>query len=82
MVKAGRVAIVFYEIAESGEQNLAIRGPLSEVRMALEAGIEAANRTPYNGKMVSYQIIPNPPENVESVLGFEYSEAVEHFRWG
>jgi microcompartment protein CcmL/EutN len=80
MVKAGRVTIVYYDIAESGEQVVAIRGPISEVRPAMEAGIEAADAPP-NGKLVTYYIVPNPPENVLAVLPLQYTENVEHFRW-
>lgn len=81
MVKAGRVTIVYYDIAESGEQVVAIRGPVSEVKPAMEAGIEAADKAPPNGKLVTYYIVPNPPENVEAVLPLQYTERVERFRW-
>lgn len=81
MVKAGRVTIVYYDIAESGQQVVAIRGPISEVRPAMEAGIEAAATAPPNGKLETYYIVPNPPENVVEVLPLEYSEKVEEFRW-
>ncbi|MBF2000967.1 MAG: carbon dioxide-concentrating mechanism protein CcmK [Synechococcales cyanobacterium C42_A2020_086] len=81
MVKAGRVTIVYYDIAESGEQVVAIRGPVSEVKPAMEAGIEAAGKAPPNGKLVTYYIVPNPPENVVEVLPIQYSERVEQFRW-
>jgi microcompartment protein CcmL/EutN len=80
MVKAGRVAIVYYDIAESGEQVVAIRGPVSEVKPAMEAGIAAADQPP-NGKLVTHYIVPNPPENVLSVLPLQYTESVEQFRW-
>jgi microcompartment protein CcmL/EutN len=80
MVKAGRVVIVHYDIAESGEQLVAIRGPISEVKPAMEAGIAAA-ATPPNGKLVTYYIVPNPPENVLEVLPLQYTETVEEFRW-
>jgi microcompartment protein CcmL/EutN len=81
MVKAGRVTIVYYDIAESGHQVVAVRGPISEVRPAMDAGIEAAEKAPPNGQLISYYIVPNPPENVESVLPLEYTEKVEEFRW-
>lgn len=80
MVKAGRVTIVHYDIAESGEHVVAIRGPVSEVRPAMEAGIAAAATAPPNGKLVTYYVVPNPPENVEAVLPIHYTEAVERFR--
>lgn len=81
MVKAGRVTIVYYDIAESGHQVVAVRGPISEVKPAVEAGIEAAEKAPPHGQLISYYIVPNPPENVESVLPLEYTEKVEEFRW-
>ncbi|GAB4226917.1 MAG: BMC domain-containing protein [Elainellaceae cyanobacterium] len=81
MVKAGRVTIVYYDIAESGHQVVAIRGPISEVRPAMEAGIEAAGTAPPNGGLETYYIVPNPPENVVEVLPLEYTETVEEFRW-
>jgi microcompartment protein CcmL/EutN len=80
MVKAGRVVIVYYDIAESGEQVVAIRGPISEVKPAMAAGIAAA-ATPPNGKLVTHYIVPNPPENVLEVLPLQYTETVEEFRW-
>jgi microcompartment protein CcmL/EutN len=80
MVKAGRVTIVYYDIAESGEQIVAIRGPISEVKPAMAAGIEAA-ATPPNGILVTHYIVPNPPENVVSVLQLQYGENVDQFRW-
>lgn len=80
MVKAGRVVIVYYDIAESGEQVVAIRGPISEVKPAMEAGIAAA-KTPPNGKLVTYYIVPNPPENVIEVLPLQYTAIVEQFQW-
>jgi len=33
-----------------------------------------------NGKLVTYYIVPNPPENVEAVLPIHYTEDVERFR--
>ncbi|MGJ3246865.1 MAG: carbon dioxide-concentrating mechanism protein CcmK [Elainellaceae cyanobacterium] len=80
MVKAGRVTIVRYDRAESGRQFVAVRGPVSEVKRAVEAGIEAANRLPYEGKVTTYYIVPNPPENLEAVLPIDYSEECEEFR--
>ena len=39
MVKAGRVTLVKYERAESGRQFVAVRGPVMEVKRAVEAGL-------------------------------------------
>ncbi|MBE9181361.1 BMC domain-containing protein [Oculatella sp. LEGE 06141] len=79
MVKAARVTIVYYDIAESGNQVVAVRGTTSEVRPSVEAGIEAANKT-VGGEVITYYIVPNPPDNVVSVLPIEYTEKVERFR--
>jgi microcompartment protein CcmL/EutN len=79
MVKAGRVTIVYYGIAERGNMLVAIRGGISEVKPAVEAGIEAAEKA-FGGKVMTYYVIPNPPENVEAVLPIHYTQASEPFR--
>lgn len=79
MVKAARVTLVYYGIAESGQFVVAVRGPTSEVYPSVEAGIAAAEKV-YGGIVVSHYIVPNPPENVESVLPLEYTEVSQQFR--
>jgi microcompartment protein CcmL/EutN len=79
MVKAARVTLVYYDIAESGHFVVAIRGPISEVKPALDAGIEAAESV-FGGEVVTHYIVPNPPENVVAVLPIEYTEVSEPFR--
>jgi microcompartment protein CcmL/EutN len=81
MVKAGRVTLVYFGLAERAEFLVAVRGPTAEVKTAVEAGVEAANVTPPGGKLVSHYIVPNPPENVESVLPIEFTSQVERFRF-
>jgi microcompartment protein CcmL/EutN len=81
MVKAGRVTLVYFGLAERAEFLVAVRGPTAEVRAAIAAGIEAANLTPPGGKLVSHYIVPNPPENVESVMPIEFTSQVERFRF-
>jgi microcompartment protein CcmL/EutN len=78
MVKAGRVTLVYYGMAESARFLVTIRGSISEVRPAVEAGIEAANKA-YGGEVVTHYIVPNPPENVVAVLPIEYTQASEPF---
>ena len=80
MVKAGRVTIVYFGLAERAEFLVAIRGVTAEVKAAMAAGIEAADTTPPGGMLVSHYTVPNPPENVEAVLPMEFSAAVERFR--
>jgi len=79
MVKSGRVALVSFDKAERGEFFVAIRGPVSEVKRSMAAGIAAAEAS-YGGKVVTHYTIPNPPENLEAVLPIDYTEASEPFR--
>ncbi|NJP08621.1 MAG: carbon dioxide-concentrating mechanism protein CcmK [Leptolyngbyaceae cyanobacterium RU_5_1] len=79
MVKAGHVTLVYFGLAERAEFLVAIRGRTAEVRRAIAAGTEAADTTPPGGKLVSHYIVPNPPENVESVLPIEFTAKVERF---
>lgn len=80
MVKAGRVTIVTQERSESGRQFVAVRGPVSEVKRAVEAGLAAASELPNEGKVTTHYIVPNPPENVVGVLPIDYTSASEPFR--
>jgi microcompartment protein CcmL/EutN len=79
MVKGGRVTLVYFDLAEAAQFIVAIRGPISEVRAAMEAGIEATQKV-YGNQLLTHYIVPNPPENVESVLPISYTDAVERFR--
>ncbi len=72
MVKAGAVTLVYYGLAERAEFIVAIRGNVSEVEQAVVAGVLAGEEAKRGG-VVSHYIIPNPPENVESVLPIEYT---------
>lgn len=83
MVKAARVTLVQYSRAESGRHFVAIRGEVAEVRTALAAGIEAGEQGWGGGEtrqVITHYIVPNPPENLESVLPIDFSEASELFR--
>lgn len=79
MVKGGRVTLVYFDLAERGEFLVAIRGSISEVEPAMQAGLAAA-KTAFNGEVVSHYIVPNPPENVVAVLPIEYTEKSQRFR--
>jgi microcompartment protein CcmL/EutN len=79
MVKAARVTLVYYDIAESGHHVVAIRGPKSEVCPAVEAGIAAVEEV-FGAELVTHYIVPNPPENVQSVLPIDYTAVSEEFR--
>ncbi len=79
MVKAGRVTLVGYIRAGSARFTVNIRGDVSEVKTAMEAGIEAAKKTP-GGTLETWVIIPRPHENVECVLPIGYTDEVEPYR--
>ncbi|MBZ8180721.1 MAG: carbon dioxide-concentrating mechanism protein CcmK [Oscillatoria sp. PMC 1051.18] len=79
MVKSGRVTLVGYIRVGSARFTVNIRGDVSEVKRAMEAGIEAVERA-YGATLESWVIIPRPHENVECVLPIEYNDKVERFR--
>jgi len=80
MVKGGKVTLVYYGLAERAEFMVVIRGPNSEVQLAMTKGIEAANNT-FGGEVVSHYIVPIPPDNVVGVLPIEYSDQDLPFRF-
>ncbi len=79
MVKSAAVTIVYNDKAESGRFIVAVRGQVSEVNRSVEAGIKAGEET-YGGEVITHYIVPNPPENVESVLPIHFTEKTEPFR--
>ena len=79
MVKAGAVTLVYYGLAERGNFIVTIRGRVSEVEVAVAAGVEAAENV-FGGEVIAHYIIPNPNENVVDVLPIEYTQKVERFR--
>ncbi|NJM58070.1 MAG: carbon dioxide-concentrating mechanism protein CcmK [Synechococcales cyanobacterium RU_4_20] len=79
MVKAGRITVVGYLRAGSARFTVNIRGAVSEVKTAMEAGRAAAENTP-GGTLETWVIIPRPHENVEAVLPIAYSPESEPYR--
>ena len=79
MVKGARVTLVSIDKAERGNFFVAVRGSVSEVKSAMDAGLEAAENT-YGGKVMLHYTVPNPPENIVTVLPIHYTEASEPFR--
>jgi microcompartment protein CcmL/EutN len=78
MLKAGNVTLVYYGLAERAEFIIAVRGTVSAVEQAVAAGVIAGEATK-RGAVVSHYIIPNPPENVDSVMPIHYTEASREF---
>jgi microcompartment protein CcmL/EutN len=79
MVKAGAVTLVYFGQAESGRFLVAIRGRVAEVKTAVASGIAAGEQV-YGGEVITHYMIPNPSENIETVLPIEYTQKVEKFR--
>jgi|GEM_PF-31646 len=79
MVKAGRVTLVGYIRAGSARFTINIRGDVSEVKAAMDAGIAAVENV-YGATLETWVIIPRPHENIVSVLPIDYSDSVERFR--
>ncbi len=79
MVKAARVTLVYYGLAERGQFMVAIRGGTSEVKPAMAAGIAAAEKI-MGCSIITHYTIPNPPENLETVLPIDFTEESLPFR--
>lgn len=79
MVKAGRVTLVGYIRVGSARFTVNIRGDVSEVKAAMDAGIEAVKKTE-GATLESWVIIARPHENVVAVLPIDYNDNVEVFR--
>lgn len=79
MVKAGRVTLVGYIRAGSARFTIQIRGDVSEVKTAMDAGIAAVEKA-YGATLESWVIIPRPHENVVAILPIDFSADVEVFR--
>lgn len=65
MLKAADVLLVGYEKTGGGHCTAIVRGGISDVRMAVEAGIRTAQDF---GQFVSSTLIPRPLPNLEAVL--------------
>jgi carbon dioxide concentrating mechanism protein CcmO len=65
MLKASSVRLVGYEKIGSGYCTAVVRGGISDVRLAVDAGVDFAERI---GQLVSSTVIPRPLANLEAVL--------------
>nr|WP_242024999.1 MULTISPECIES: BMC domain-containing protein [unclassified Phormidium] len=65
MLKAADVLLVGYEKTGGGHCTAIVRGGISDVRMAVEAGVKTAEDF---GQFVSSTLIPRPLPNLEAVL--------------
>ncbi|AFY69883.1 microcompartments protein [Thalassoporum mexicanum PCC 7367] len=67
MLKASGVLLVGYEKIGQGYCTAVVRGRIADVRIAVQAGIETAEKFE---QLVSATVIPRPMPNLESVLPF------------
>ena len=79
MVKAGRITLVGYIRVGSARFTVNIRGDVSEVKTAMDAGIEAVKKAE-GAALESWVIIPRPHDNVVAVLPIDYTEEVQEYR--
>lgn len=81
MVKAARVTLVGYVRCGSARFMVVIRGDVSEVKAAMDAGIAAASsEKTFGSALESWVIIPRPHENVVAVLPIGFTPEVQEFR--
>jgi carbon dioxide concentrating mechanism protein CcmK len=80
MVKSGQVTLVSYEPSENGQFTVTIRGAISAVRSAVEAGVEAAEKFTHGSKLFAHYIIPNPTDNTVGVLPIDYTKVSAPFQ--
>ncbi|MEM6445251.1 MAG: carbon dioxide-concentrating mechanism protein CcmK [Cyanobacteria bacterium J06642_2] len=80
MVKNGSVTLVSYQGAESGQYYVSVRGRVSEVKRAVEAGVAAVENQANGAKLQNYYIVPHPTENVEQTLDMNHNEISDPYR--
>jgi microcompartment protein CcmL/EutN len=49
------------------------------VKTAVSAGIDCEKEV-YGGEVITHYIVPNPPENVETILPIHFTQKSEPFR--
>lgn len=65
MLKAASVTLIGYEKTGSGHCTAIVRGSISEVRIAVEAGVEHAQK---QGRFLSSLVLPRPFANLEAIF--------------
>lgn len=65
MLKAAAVRLVGYEKIGSGYCTAVVRGGISDVRLAIDAGVDFAENI---GQLIASSVIPRPLANLEQVL--------------
>jgi carbon dioxide concentrating mechanism protein CcmK len=85
MVKAARVTLVGYEKVSSMRYTPIVRGSVSEVQVAVAAGVEAIRNVSQGvdeDLLFSYHVIPSPHANLDFVLEeISYNERTAQFNF-
>ena len=80
MTKAASVTLVGYEKVSGARYTVIVRGDISEVQVAVDAGVDAVKHVDTEEDLLlSHHVIARPDANVESVLPIHYRKAVEQF---
>ena len=88
MVKAAKVTFVGYEKVSGARLTIIVRGPVGDVKRAVDAGVEAAKKIEVMSKkdkalFLSATVIPRPHENLEVITKtMQFKEALAQFREG
>lgn len=80
MVKAGRVTLTNKASCASGRYIISIRGSVAEVKRAMAAGKDTVEKLPGNAQLESHIVIPNPTENIETVMPIDFTEVSDPYR--
>ena len=79
MCKAALVTLVAYENTDLGRITVIIRGAVSEVNIAVAAGLAAILRV-NGGEILSHHITARPHENLEYILPIHRTEDIAQFQ--
>jgi carbon dioxide concentrating mechanism protein CcmK len=86
MVKAAKVTFVGYEKVSGARLTIIVRGPVGDVKRAVEAGVEEAKKIEVlsskdKALFLSATVIPRPHANLEAITKtMRFSDALEQFR--
>jgi carbon dioxide concentrating mechanism protein CcmK len=86
MVKAAKVTFVGYEKVSGARLTIIVRGPVGDVKRAVDAGVEAAKKIEVMSKkdkalFLSATVIPRPHANLEVITKtMQFKDALEQFR--
>lgn len=80
MLKSAGVTLIGFEKVGNGECTAIVRGNISDVRLAVQAGVDTAEQF---GQLISSLVIPRPFPNLEAVfpIGSRLSDLIDENRY-